>query len=323
MLFIPSDTLRELITMPEAISAMKTAFTALSYGSAVVPLRTTLDFPGTESRALIMPAYHTASQYLTTKIVTVCPVNADRHLPLIHGTLIVTDGTTGKTLALMDADWITALRTGAASGLASEYMARPEANTLGLFGIGAQGCEQVRGVMSVRKLTRIIVFGRDARKTEAFCQRITDQYAIPCAPAASTQMLSECDIICCATNAHEPIFEDAHLANGAHINGIGAFKPTMREIPSSTITRARIIVDHRTSAWREAGDLIFAKNEGLFSEDRIAGELGDVVAQNIPGRSSLNQITLFKSVGNAIQDNVIASMAYERAVKARLGVEIL
>ncbi|HMW36302.1 MAG TPA: ornithine cyclodeaminase [bacterium] len=322
MRFISSDTLRELITMPEAIVAMQSAFSALSDGSAVVPLRTTLDFPGSDARALIMPAYHSSSQYFTTKIVTVCPTNAARHLPLIHGTLIVTDGSTGKTLALMDAEWITALRTGAASGLATEWMALPDAHTLGVFGTGAQAYEQVRGVLSVRKLTRIIIFGRYPQKTTTFCKTISNQFAIPCFPAQTPQEVSQCDILCCATNAHNPVFEDKYLTHGTHINGIGAFKPAMREIPSATIARARIIVDQRASAWREAGDLILAQKEGVVSEDCIAGEIGEVVTHKASGRISREQITIFKSVGNAIQDNVIASMAYERTLKAGVGTEI-
>ncbi len=226
----------------------------------------------------------------------------------------------------MDGGYLTALRTGAASGAATRLMARADARVLAIVGAGAQALPQVWAACVARSIERVWIVNRSAEHAERLAEQLRAHGApIPADVRVATSAraaLAEADIVCCATAAPTPLFDDADLRPGTHINGVGSYRPTMQEVPAATVARARVVVDQRHAAWAEAGDLVIARDQGLIDESHIAAELGEVVLGRIPGRVDAEQITFFKSVGNAVQDVAVAQVAHARARELGLGREI-
>ena len=317
--YFSRQVVEEAITMSEAIELMKDAFRSLSSGEAVVPLRVNLPQPEQNAQTLFMPVYLPSAEAVGLKMVTIFRDNPGQNLPLIHGLMLVMDGTNGQPLALLDAEYLTALRTGAASGLATDWLSRKDATVLAVFGTGAQARTQVKGVAAVRSLEKVLVFGKNTAKTEAFCIEMQNTLGINVEPASQPKQLLEADIICTATTSNVPVFEHQHLKKGVHINGVGSYRPDAREIPGLTIQNAKLVVDQRSAALAEAGDVVLPIQEGLFAADSIFAELGEIVLGTKPGRTSSDEITVFKSVGNAAQDLAVASYLVRKAQKLNLG----
>ena len=308
------------VTMPEAIELMKEAFRSLSEGEAVVPLRVNLPQPAQHARTLFMPVYLPSAEALGLKMVTIFGDNPAQNLPLIHGLMLVMDGTNGRPLALLDAEYLTALRTGAASGLATDLLARKQANVLAVFGTGAQARMQVEGVAAVRSLQKVLVFGRNRAHAEAFCAEMQTRTGLKMEIARQADQLAEAHIVCTATTSDVPVFEHRHLPKGVHINGVGAYRPHTREIPALTMQAATIVVDQRTAAAAEAGDIVLPMQEGLLGSHPLLIELGEIVTGKQNGRMSDDEITVFKSVGNAVQDLAVASYLVKKSQKDNLGI---
>ena len=317
--YFSRQVVEEAITMSEAIELMKDAFRSLSSGEAVVPLRVNLPQPEQNAQTLFMPVYLPSAEAVGLKMVTIFRDNPGQNLPLIHGLMLVMDGTNGQPLALLDAEYLTALRTGAASGLATDWLSRKDATVLAVFGTGAQARTQVKGVAAVRSLEKVLVFGKNTAKAEAFCIEMQNTLGINVEPASQPKQLLEADIICTATTSNVPVFEHQFLKKGVHINGVGSYRPDAREIPGLTIQNAKLVVDQRSAALAEAGDVVLPIQEGLFEEDFIFAELGEIVLGTKPGRTSSDEITVFKSVGNAAQDLAVASYLVRKAQKLNLG----
>ncbi len=318
--YFSRQAVEEGVSMPEAIELMKEAFRSLSVGEAVVPLRVNLPQPAQNAQTLFMPVYLPSAEALGVKMVTIFRDNPVQNLPLIHGMMLVMDGTNGQPLALLDAEYLTALRTGAASGLATDLLARKEAKVLAVFGTGAQARTQVEGVAAVRALEKVLVFGRNPVTAEAFCHEMQVKTGLKMEQAQRPEQLAEADIICTATTSNVPVFEHHQLKKGVHINGVGSYRPDAREIPGETMQTARIIVDQCTAAAAEAGDIVLPMKEGLLGKNPLLVELGEIVAEIKPGRTSDDEITVFKSVGNAAQDLAVASYLVKKAQKDNLGV---
>ncbi len=292
--------------MRQAIELMKEAFVQLSSGKAIVPVRTVIDTEDQSGRALFMPSYSPAFGLFGLKMVSVFEKNAVKNLSVIQGEMMVIDGTTGSPLAMFEADYLTALRTGAASGLATDLLSRKNVEVLAIFGTGAQAETQLEGVLAVRPIKEVIVFGRDAKKTSSFCKRMKERFRVNIVRSESFDELREADIICGATTSSQPLFEFHQLKNGVHINGVGSYKPSMQEIPSDVIKESLLVVDHREAALTEAGDVVIPIQQRLIKKSHIYAELGEIISGSKKGRTSDDQITVFKSVGNAIQDLAIA-----------------
>jgi ornithine cyclodeaminase len=227
-------------------------------------------------------------------------------------------------VAVLDGTYLTALRTGAASGVATRHMARPDARVLALFGAGAQALPQAQAVCAVRPIERIWIVNRNRDRAQLLAARMRNAgmtLDLRIAPSVE-QALAEADVVCTATSSPTPLFADAALRPGTHINAVGAYKPTMAEVPPETVARARVAVDQIQAAWAEAGDLVQARDAGLIDEGHLASEIGAVVAGRVAGRTDTAQITLFKSVGNAAQDVAVAALALARAEELGLGVEV-
>ena len=326
MRVLSADDVRQGVPMVAAIDAVEAAFMSLSLGHAVAPLRTHIATPEREATSFFMPARIASptSTALGLKVVSVFPQNVRRGEPTIYALVNLFDPDTGRPLAVIDGTYLTALRTGAASGVATRHMARPDARVLALFGAGAQALHQALAVCAVRPIERIWMVNRNRDRAQLLVARLRAagvSIDLRIAPSIE-RALAEADVVCTATSAITPLFDDVALRPGTHINGIGAYKPTMAEVPAATVARARVIVDQTSAAWAEAGDLVQARDAGLISEDQVAGELGMVVAGLLPGRTHVDEITFFKSVGNAVQDVAVAALALDRAHELNLGSEV-
>lgn len=324
MLFLSAADIRRVLPMERAMIASASAFAQLSDAKASVPLRTQVSVGATGELALVMPAHLAGSHAFGVKTLTIFPQNAGGNgLPVISGLLTLFSTENGRPLCVLDAGYLTALRTGAASGLATRLMARQDATTLALFGSGAQAFCQVWAVCVARPIRLIWIYSPTLGHADALAQRLAEHGApIPNNIRVATsprEAIEHATIICAATSSSSPIFDDSGLCPGTHINGIGSYTPTMQEIPSETVRRARIVVDQRTAAWAGAGDLIIPRDTQQLDERRIVGELGDVILGRTQGRTSLSEITFFKSVGIAAQDIATAQAAYELALQHNIG----
>jgi len=315
--FLARDDVKRALPMMAVIEAVKAAFVRLSKRGAEMPVRSSLEVPAHNGVTLIMPGYLRGEDTMAVKIVSVFNDNPTNGLPRIHALVVVVDAKTGRPWAVMDGTYLTALRTGAASGAATEALAREDATIAAVVGAGTQGRTQLEAICAVRPIQQAWVYDIDQRQAEVMCAEMEDRLDLPVEPAtSSTQAVSTADVICTATTSSTPVFDDADVSPGTHINAVGAYTPEMQEIPPETVMRARLVVDHRESALAEAGDLLIPMKEGLFDEAHIHAELGEIIAGLSTGRTSENQITLFKSVGVAVQD-VAAASAVLAATRSR------
>jgi ornithine cyclodeaminase/alanine dehydrogenase-like protein (mu-crystallin family) len=306
--------------MTEAIEAMREAFIELSAGRVVVPQRMHLAIPELRATALFMPAY--AQGYVGLKLVTLCQGNSARGLPLIHALVVLMEAEEGRPVAVLEGSSLTTLRTGAASGLATRFLARQDAEVAAIFGAGVQGRTQLKAVCAVRPIWKAYVMDPDQDRAQAFAAEMTEQLSIPVRVASPEEALAEADVVCTATTSSAPVFSNRELKEGVHINAIGSYKPHMQEIPEETVQRAKMVVDQREACLAEAGDLIVPLSRGLIGEGHIHAELGEVAAGLKEGRSSPEEITLFKSVGSAAQDLVAAIKAFQAAQRQMLGTKL-
>lgn len=317
---------RRAITMAEAIKVVRDAYVQLSAGEAVVPLRTSLRVWSQDGVTLFMPAYLATSEALGAKIVSVFPENPKQGLPTIHAVVFVIDPTTGCPMALMNGAYLTALRTGAASGVATDLLCRSDARVAAILGAGAQARTQLEAICTVRPIEKVWVYDLAPETAVAYVEEMRVHGApIPAdllIAGSAAQAVCEADVICVATTSLRPVFDDADLKPGVHINGIGSYRPDMQEIPAKTVLRSKLVVDSRSASLAEAGDLVVALKEGLITEGHVHGEIGEVAAGRVPGRESYEEVTLFKSVGVAVQDVAVATLVVRRAAYLGLGVEV-
>jgi alanine dehydrogenase len=314
------------ISMKDAIAIVRDAFAQLSTDQATVPLRVPVPIEKHDGVTLFMPAHLRTSDALAVKIVSVHNQNPSKGLPLIHALVVVIDAATGKPLAIMEGGYLTALRTGAATGVSTDLLARREAKIAAIFGAGVQGRSQLLAVAAVRKLERVYVYDAVPGQADRFVREMRGQPGVPGdlrAAASSTEAVREADVICTATTSTQPVFAGTDIKPGVHISAIGAYTPEMQEIDEKTLQRAnKIVIDHHAGALAEAGDLILALKHGAIKESDIYAEIGEIAAGKKPGRERADEITFFKSVGNAVQDVSVARAIYDAAVRDNLGVEV-
>jgi len=327
MLIIRASDLRNALPMNETISAMKAAYAALSAGRAEVPLRTRLSVEAQEGTCLIMPAYVKSDlgEVLSLKVVTLYQKNPTHGFPLIHAAVLAIEAETGRFQALLEGSVLTAIRTGAASGAATDLLARPDSRVAAIFGAGVQGRTQLEAICTVRAIQMAWIYDPSPPQVERFISEMAGKEPVPedLRPASSPeQAVANADIICTATTSTSPVFEDRDLKPGVHINGVGSYTPEMQEVPTETVARALLVVDSRSASLVEAGDLVKPIREGLITAQSIHAELGEIVLNQKPGRSQHDQITFFKSVGVAVQDALAAQLALQNAVKLGLGQQV-
>jgi alanine dehydrogenase len=327
MLILNAQEVRQALPMDQTITAMKDAYVSLSNGTAVTPLRTRLPIPNHEALSLFMPAYMKtdSSEALAVKVVSLFPKNPTRGLSYIQAAVLVFESDTGRAVALLEGSMLTAIRTGAGSGAAIDLLARQDSKVVAIFGAGVQGRTQLEAACTARNIETVFVYDRTFDKAQAFAQEMAGQNHIPKDVRVATtakEAVAEADIICTATTSSQAVFKDRDIKAGVHISAVGAYTPDMQEVPAETVARARIVVDSYATVKDEAGDLVKAMQAGLIKESDIHAELGEIISGKKPGRESEEQITLFKSVGNAVQDATAAQLALKNAREMKLGTEV-
>ena len=293
--------------MPLAIELMREAFSHLAKGNAKVPVRTHFQMEEYGSEALFMPVYLAGSGYFGLKIVGLNEKNPTKGLPVIQALVMLMNAETGQAVASLDGTFITALRTGAVSGLATQLLARKDAKVAAIFGAGVQAYTQLEAIAAAREFEKVWVFNRTQANAEKFVQEVQSNYSFDILIADSRSRLKEADVICTATTSHTPVFSHHELKEGVHINGVGSYLEHMAEVPAETVLASTVIVDQREACWVEAGDIIQPYKAGLIKKSHVKASLGEIVNGDHAGRQSADEITFFKSVGNAVQDLAVAA----------------
>lgn len=319
---LSGDEVRAALPMPEAIEAMREAFIAVSAGRAEMPRRTHLALPGGLGATLTMPAATAEPLRLGTKVLTLYPNNPKRALPFIHGVVVVFDADTGRPTGLLEGTALTAIRTGAASGLATSVLANADASRVGIIGAGTQARTQLQAVCCARAVERVVVYALEG--ANLFAREMGGTAGVPDTihvASSAAEVARESDIICTATNASAPVLSSGDVRPGTHVNAVGSYTPSMQEIDPDLLGRARLVVDQTSASMDEAGEVIAALAAGLFREDELV-ELGQILESVRPGREGRDEITVFKSVGLAAQDLCAAARALHRAEGAGIGTEV-
>jgi len=323
-LLLSRKDVQNLLGMPDAIRIVEEAFKQLALGQVLMPQRSVIHVGAHGGVYLGMPAYIGGDlDALAIKIVSVYANNPAKHqLPTTIGTLLLNDPRTGAPLAVMDAGYLTAVRTGAVSGVATKYLARANAARVGVFGAGVQARTQLEGVCAVRKIRSAAVYDSDASRAREFAQEMSQRLGVSVAAVPEARAAVEgMDVILTASSAGQPIFDGAWLTPGQHINGVGSHSPKARELDTATIVRSKVVPDLPDACLAEAGDILIPLSEGAITKAHLYAGLGEIVAGLKPGRVNEHEITLFKSVGLALQDVATASFVYKKAIETRTGVE--
>ena len=322
MLVLSRADLEQLLDPPAVIEAVDGAFREAAAGRATALPRAVLHMPK-GGIYLGMISTLPRRRALGAKLVSVVAANRARGLPTIHGAYVLSDPETGATLALMEAGFLTAIRTGAASAVAARYLARPDARRVACFGAGLQAEYQLRCLSAVLPVESVRVVGRDAARAQAFATRMRDALGVPVEVTRDRRAaVREADVVTCATTSPRPIFSGRDIRPGTHLDAVGAFRPRTREIDTEGVRRAYVVVDTYEGAWEEAGDLLIPIGAREITRRHVKAELSEVVAGKKPGRANAGQITLFKSVGWAPEDAASARLAYDRAMARGIGTEV-
>ncbi|MCH8310100.1 MAG: hypothetical protein IIB17_06340 [Chloroflexi bacterium] len=323
-LLLDRNTIQGLLDMDKMIEILEQAFGELASGSAIMPPRTAVVDAENNGWYGFMPAQLKSMGALGVKAVTVYKDNPSKHnLPSTLATIIILDGNTGQATAVMDGGYITAMRTGAVSGLATRHLARSDSRVAGVLGTGVQARDQLWAMAAGANLDRMLVFSVDPVDAQkAFADDVAQLVGLPVEVASSAQELVESvDILALATTAIRPIIDGDWVRPGTHINAIGSHAPGVRELDTKTVVKSKLVCDHKDACLAEAGDIQIPIEEGALSVDDIYGELGDVASGAIAGRENDDEITLFKSVGLSIQDISAAYYVYQQALERGVGAE--
>lgn len=300
MPFVDAESLARALPMTAAIDALEAAFGAERLPEA--PLRTHVETPA--GTLLLMPAF--GEPGVGVKLVTLTPSNPDRRLPFIHAVYFLFEAVRQSPVALLDGAALTALRTAAVSGLATRHLARAEASRLAIFGAGVQARSHLRAMLAVRPIEDVVVVSRTREPAEALVKEAGVD-----ARVGAPDEVGDHDLVCTCTTSATPVFDGSLLAPGTHVNAVGAYRPDLRELDTQTIERARVVVETREAAMEEAGDLLIAMKEGAIGQDHVVADLSEVV-RGVTVRRTDRDVTVFKSVGVAFEDLVVARAAVDR-----------
>ena len=307
---INAAQVRALLPMTQCIQLMASAMAAASTGTIDTPPRSRYPLDNQKDTLMFMPSLSRELGVLGSKQITLFPDNPSKGLAAVQGLITLFDYTTGAALAVIDAAEITTIRTAAMSGLATQLLAREEASTCGIFGTGVQALSHIQAICAVRPLQKILMWGRDFAKAEAFVAEHAHHIDCPIQASQDPSEVAACDVICTVTGSSTPIVKGDWVKPGAHINLVGAHSLTTREADSALIASSALYVDSLVSAKNEAGDVMIPITEQVISEGHIIGEVGELVLGQIAGRCDSQQITVFKSLGMAAQDLFAAHYVY-------------
>jgi alanine dehydrogenase len=323
MLIINHTQVRELLPMRACMEVVGKALAALARGEGVQPLRSSIWSPETECELCWMPGSLAAGQPFGIKIISCVANPGELGVESHQGGVMIFDPANGAPLALCECGAITAVRTAAASALATQWLARPDATTVAILGAGAEARSHVEAMLEARSVDLFRVWTRNADKARAFAVEQAERHGVKIETAADVaSAVVGADIVCTTTSAREPILFGEMLSEGTHVNAVGASLVTWREIDTEVVRRSSLFTDRRESLENEAGEYRLAIEEGVIGADHLQAELGEVINGDHPGRRTDSEITLYRSLGVAVEDIAAAQLVFERALEQGVGTEV-
>lgn len=326
MLLLSRQDIKQVFSITEAIESVKKAFMLYSEGKSDTPLRTNIQVKKHNGTLLFMPTYVEDTECASLKIINIFPQNIIKGMPTSIAQVILIDGSTGNILAVLDGTYVTQLRTGAASGVAFNTFAKKEAKVGALIGTGAQAATQLEAMMSVRKLELVKIFSRSTEHLREFVKIMSKQLGEYntklVAVSSADEAVEDADLLVTVTPANKPVFDASKCKAGITVSCVGSYQPNMQEMDPLLLKRAsKIYFDSKAAVLEESGDIIIPLKNGIITEDKVTGELGEVLLEKIAGRESNEEIIVFKTVGIGTQDLMTAKAIYEKSVAAGIGTE--
>jgi ornithine cyclodeaminase/alanine dehydrogenase-like protein (mu-crystallin family) len=326
MLLISEADVKEALTMANVIETVMSAYGDYSEKLIEIPSRITMKVRDESDSAIFLTANYLSRPFYGIKQASSFPSNINKEKSTVLSDIHLYSADTGELLAVVSANYLTAIKTGAASAVATKFLAREGDSILAIIGTGVQARTQLAGIQKVRPLEEVRLYDLEKRKVKEFIKYIkiirNRNYTIKIYNSAD-ECVYGADIVTTCTTSTRPVFEGDYISEGTHINAVGSFTPYMQEIDSKTVVKTKkIIVDSRKEAWKVAGDLLVPLNEGSIARSKIFGELGDIVTGKIPGRENEKEITIYESVGFAALDIALAIAAYQKSLKLGVGTEL-
>lgn len=323
VIIINQEEVGELLPMHECMAAMEIVFRGLAAGECLLPLRQIMWLDERVGALGMMPSYWESSGTIGLKAVTFFPGNEGTEYDTHQGAVLLYEAKRGRLIAMIDATSITAIRTAAVSGVATKLLAREDASTLALIGSGVQAGVHLDAMMVARKLSAVRVCSKTPERAQRFVKAVASRHAVSIEATASVrEAVHGADIICTVTSSPDPVLKGEWLEPGVHVNAVGSSVAFTRELDGEAVQRSKLFVDRRESALNEAGDFVLARKQGLIDDDHILAELGELLTEAAPGRTSSDDITLFKSVGLAIEDMAAARCVYDKAMQNGAGTRV-
>ncbi len=313
---IDKETIKRLLPMSECITVMKDAFRSLASDQCLQPLRSLMWLPDRKGVLGMMPAHAENLQIMGIKVISVFPDNKKLGLSSHQGVVILFDAKNGTPLCMADADEITALRTPATTALATDLLARGDAETLSILGSGTQAMGHIEGILLVRDIKKVTIWSRNDGNAKELAARVLNKHKLDLIIAKDEEeAVRDADIICAVTASSQPIIKGTWIAKGSHINAVGSSTPKARELDTRAIAIAKLFTDCYESIYSEAGDFIIPQQEGVIDKKHVIGEIGEVLIGKKPGRTGPDDITVFKSLGLAIEDIYSVFHVYKKIIK--------
>ncbi len=323
ILIVNQQEVSALLPMDECMDVMAQALAALARSEAVLPLRSIMWLPQKVGALGMMPAYLKDANVLGLKVISVFPGNHGTEFDAHQGAVMLFEAKNGRPLAIIDATEITAIRTAATSGVATKLLARDDAGNLAILGSGTQASKHLEAMLLARPIRRVRVWSRNPENAARFAERESRRRGVTVeAMPAAEQAVRGAELICTTTASPEPVLRGEWIARGTHINAVGSSVPFARELDTAAIVNSRLFVDRRESTIHEAGDFLFPKKEGAIGDEHIQGEIGELLIGRVSGRRSSEEVTLFKSLGLAIEDLASAHHIYVKATEKGMGTRV-
>jgi len=320
---LTEQQVHSLLPMPDLIAAMESALAKFSARDVLQPVRSVLTVGPTKAYFGLMPAYVPSPASLGAKLVTVFGENHKRDLPSHLATILLLDPETGALQAIMDGRYITEARTAAVSAVSTRFLAKPDASTLAIIGSGVQARSHLEAYQLVRQLKEVRIWSPKQRSREQFVDDMSSRVPVPIIAAQTAEAaVRGADLIVLVTSSPTPVIEDAWVSKGAHVVCVGACRPNQQEMPPALVARSRLYVDSKAAALLESGDVVMNIAAKLFDESHIRGEIGELVLGRVAGRATGDDITVFKSLGMAVEDVVAADLVFRRASESGAGTEL-
>ena len=313
VLMVNHQEVQQWLSMSECVEAMADVFKMLNRGNAVNPLRHLMWLPDKSGLIGMMPADLGESRVMGLKAISVFPGNHATEYDSHQGTVMLFETQNGRLLAMMDAGKITAIRTAAVSGVATRLLAARDAENLAILGSGVQAAAHLDAMRVVRNIKHVGIWSRNFDHAQSFAERESARFSLSIEAFESAERAVDgADIICTVTSSTDPVLQGDWIAPGTHINAVGSSVPFARELDTAAVVKSKLFVDRRESTLNEAGDFLFPKKEGAINDAHILGEIGDILLDKIKGRASKKDITLFKSLGLAVEDVAAAHFIYQK-----------